>query len=466
MRRPPPSTLCAKGSSDGPLAGAGDTGHGLHPDSAAAAGATGQADSIPAPTQSAGERSQKAKRQKRRQRPPRLAEQQQQQQQPESAPPLQRRARRSISDSAAQQGGRHSSSGAEAAHQSLEALSRLPWQQQGGRIGSATHLPNGSRSRNKPEAAGDLSGVAGRSSQQQRGGRTSRATHQRSNSQSGSRAEASAQMLGANGGSQQQQQQRRDGHTVRSTPQQGGPFSDDLAETPARQRGSRPASSLVLSPALLRGAAQLEAELEEACCDSVRGDVAARRLQGDEQWQQHCNEVDLCNKLLCQTLIGTAPGFMQTATCPSSQSNSIKTRLVEMRGGRLGTQGTQIPRAAAQVCRQLAEAGDWERAVQILHTVNEALALSPADVATGAAVLRALCRAQKPSRAAAWALQVLPPEQGLYDMLLHHYRQQRSRNVSPSSLSCLTDMPGSDRAHAPILFICRMTGWVPHHDAA
>lgn len=74
------------------------------------------------------------------------------------------------------------------------------------------------------------------------------------------------------------------------------------------------------------------------------------------------------------------------------------------------------------MCRRLAETGDPRRAVRILHAAQEALALSPADAATGRAVVRALESQRAPSPVAAWALKMLPPEQRLYESLLHVYR--------------------------------------------
>lgn len=85
---------------------------------------------------------------------------------------------------------------------------------------------------------------------------------------------------------------------------------------------------------------------------------------------------------------------------------------------------------STQVCRQLADAGDPRRAVRILHAAQEALALSPADAGTGAAVVRALRSQRAPPSVAAWALKVLPPAQESYVMLLHIYRTSGSPKVS------------------------------------
>jgi hypothetical protein len=83
-----------------------------------------------------------------------------------------------------------------------------------------------------------------------------------------------------------------------------------------------------------------------------------------------------------------------------------------------------------QVCRQLANAGHLRRAVRILHAAVDALALSPADVSTGKAIVSALCTQRAPPSAAAWALKVLPPEQEFYARLLNAYRISGSRKLS------------------------------------
>lgn len=84
--------------------------------------------------------------------------------------------------------------------------------------------------------------------------------------------------------------------------------------------------------------------------------------------------------------------------------------------------------------------------MRILSAAKAAAGASPADNATGGAVLRALCRERADSSAVAWALKALPPEQDFFAMLLQHYRARGSRKVrSRASLDCF-----SGRCHAQL----------------
>ena len=60
---------------------------------------------------------------------------------------------------------------------------------------------------------------------------------------------------------------------------------------PPQQRKPQVEGAAGLPPPLRRAAEALEQQLSDASREDVHGELASRRLQQDEAWQQHCNEV-------------------------------------------------------------------------------------------------------------------------------------------------------------------------------
>lgn len=150
--------------------------------------------------------------------------------------------------------------------------SRLPAQQSPGSDRTASKQPAAQRSRRQSQQAEwqPKEDSRGRPVDPvSKGGRSSNTPRQRS-------AEPPSRRPSGKGGSARTPQQTNG--NARPPPQQREPQVEDAASLP---------------PPVRRAATALDQQLSDASREDVRGERASRRLQQDEAWQQHCNEVSL-----------------------------------------------------------------------------------------------------------------------------------------------------------------------------